>query len=283
MFRSLSPGALGVKVSGLQDGLELAARHGFQGYHFDIGEASRLGSGPVGELVARTGVRLSAWGFPVNFRGELAQYEKGMAALPELARAAASLDVRRTATWIMPASDSLTYEENFKFHVDRLKPAAAVLAGQGIRLGLEYVAPLTMRTGKKHSFVHTMEQMSELCAAVGDNVGFLLDSWHWYTAHETTRELRQLSASQVVDVHVNDAPAGIEVDQQLDNVRALPGETGVIDIAGFLGTLQAIGYDGPVMVEPFSDRVRQMDAEEAVATTGAALRQVWEQAGLAGR
>jgi len=81
-----------------------------------------------------------------------------------------------------------------------------------------------------------------------------------------------------VDVHVNDAPDGISVEEQVDNVRALPGETGVIGIAGFLGTLKDIGYDGPVMVEPFSDSLRQMGAEEAVATTAQALEKVWQQA-----
>lgn len=280
MFLSLSPGAIGVKVKDLEEGMELAARHGFAGYHFGIGEAAALGVSRVKEWVARTGVRLSAWGFPVNFRQDQAQYERDLAELPRLARVAEELGVLRTSTWIVPGSDELTYEENFKFHVERLKPAAAVLADHGIRLGLEYVAPKTSRATKKHFFVHTLAEMRELGAAIGENVGFLLDSWHWYTAHETVADLRQLSAAQVVDVHLNDAPAGVPIDEQLDHVRALPGETGVIDIAGFLGALQEIGYDGPAMAEPFSERVRQMGPEEAVAATAAALRQVWAQAGL---
>ena len=63
-------------------------------------------------------------------------------------------------------------------------------------------------------------------------------------------------------------------------MRGLPGESGVIDIAAFLQTLKIIGYDGPVMVEPFSQRLRDMGAEEASAATGAALGKVWKQAGL---
>jgi len=31
MFRSLSPGALGVQVGGMEEGMDLAARHGFEG------------------------------------------------------------------------------------------------------------------------------------------------------------------------------------------------------------------------------------------------------------
>ncbi|MFH1569590.1 MAG: sugar phosphate isomerase/epimerase family protein [Gemmatimonadota bacterium] len=279
MFKSLSPGAIGVRVTGLGEGLQLAARHRFEGYHFGIGEAADLGVVQVRELAAAAGVRLSAWGFPVNFRGDAAEHEKGLAALPRLAQAAAELGVRRTATWILPASDELTYAENFRFHVERLQPAARILEAAGVHLGLEYVGPLTSRAGKQHEFAHTMPQMLELCHAVGPNVGLLLDAWHWYTSGESPADLRRLAPEQVVDVHVNDAPRR-PVDEQIDNVRALPGETGVIDIAGFLGALKAIGYDGPIMVEPFSDKLRALPPDEACATTAAALAKVWEQAGV---
>jgi sugar phosphate isomerase/epimerase len=279
MFKSLSPGAIGVKVGSLAEGLALAARHGFEGYHFGIGEAAQLGAAQAADLAAAAEVRLSAWGFPVNFRGGEADWRRDLEALPALAKVAGQLGVRRTATWIMPCSDELTYEENFKFHAARLKPAAAILAEEGIHLGLEYIGPRTLWSSKKHPFAHTMAQMGELCRAVGANVGFLLDAWHWYTAGETAADLERLSPQQAVDVHVNDAPDRPR-DEQVDNVRTLPGETGVIDIAGFLGALKKIGYDGPVMVEPFSERVRQMPPEEACAATAAALNKVWRQAGL---
>ena len=280
MYRSLGAGAIGVQVESLADGLDLAARHGFAGYHFGIGEVAAMGAGAALALAESKGVKLSAWGFPLDFRGDEGKYREGMQQLPGLAKVAAELGVLRTATWIMPASDELTYAENFAFHVERLKPAAAILAEHGIRFGLEYVGPKTLWDSKKYSFAHTMEQMGELCQAIGANMGLLLDAWHWYTSRETVEALRALRVEQVVDVHVNDAPAGVDIDAQVDNVRDLPGATGVIDIATFLGALQELGYDGPVMVEPFSQRVRDMEREDAVAATAAALAQVWEQAGL---
>jgi sugar phosphate isomerase/epimerase len=282
MFTSLSPGAIGVQVDNLQHGLALAARHGFDGYHFGIGEAHDLGVTRVQELSEETGVRLSAFGFPLDFRGDEAAFEQDLAALPALAQTAADLDVRRTATWITPASDELSFADNMALHVQRLTPATAILADHGIRLGLEYVGPKTSRTGKKYEFVHTMDQMSALCIAVGNGCGYLLDAWHWYTAHEDAPYLQRLSPEQVVDVHVNDAPDR-PVDEQLDNQRCLPGETGVIDIATFLGSLKQIGYDGPVMVEPFSQDVRDMTPDDACAATRAALGKVWTQARLAGQ
>ena len=76
---------------------------------------------------------------------------------------------------------------------------------------------------------------------------------------------------------LNDAPAGIPVDQQIDGKRELPAATGVIDAASFLGALQAIGYDGPVRAEPFNDAVRKMAPAEALAATKAAIEKAFAQ------
>jgi len=233
-----------------------------------------------GGAAEEAGVRLSAFGFPLDFRGDETAFEADLAALPALARTAAELNVRRTATWITPASDDLSFADNMALHARRLQPAAAILADHDIRLGLEYVGPKTSRTGKKYEFVHNMDQMSKLCDAVGNGCGYLLDAWHWYTSHEDAPYLQRLSPDQVVDVHVNDAPAR-PVDEQIDNQRCMPAETGVIDIATFLGSLKQIGYDGPVMAEPFSQTVRDMSPDDACAATRASLRKVWAQAGLA--
>lgn len=279
MFTSLSPGAIGVSVASLEEGLRLAARHGFAGYHFSIAEAVQLGADHVRELCDETGVRLSAFGFPVEFRQGEQDLEQSLAELASQAAIAADLDVRRTATWISPASNELTFEENFAFHVERLRPAAEILDDHGIHLGLEYVGPLKSRENSKHTFIHSMDQMAELCAAVGPRVGFLLDAWHWYTAGEDSTHLQRLNPEQVVDVHVNDAP-DMSVDAQIDSQRELPGATGVIDIVTFLTALKRIGYDGPVMVEPFSTTVKEMSAEDACQATARALMSVWGEAGL---
>ena len=49
---------------------------------------------------------------------------------------------------------------------------------------------------------------------------------------------------------LNDAPAGIPIDEQKDNTRDLPCATGVIDLKAFLGALVKIGYDGPRAPSP---------------------------------
>ena len=93
-------------------------------------------------------------------------------------------------------------------------------------------------------------------------------------------DLKRLEDANVVDVHVNDAPAGVPVDEQIDNVRCMPGETGVIDIGGFLSALDEIGYTGPVMAEPFSKKVQGLTAQQAAQTTAEAMRAIGQEAGL---
>lgn len=277
MYSSLNPGAIGLQCN-FKEGLSLASRHGFVGYHFSIQEAADLGAEHAADLAEAEGVRLAAWGFPVEFRKDEETFEEDLAKLGNLARVAALLGAKRTTTWIMPFSDTLTYRQNFESHASRLRTAAEVLAEYDICLGLEYVGPKTLWTSGRYPFIHTMTEMLELCDAVGPNAGLLLDSFHWYTAHETAEDLRSLSSERVVDVHVNDVP-DLPADEQLDTVRDLPGATGVIDIKTFLSTLKELGYDGPVMVEPFSERVRQLSAEEACAETAVSLERVLRQAG----
>lgn len=118
--------------------------------------------------------------------------------------------------------------------------------------------------------------MLELAEATGrDNAGLLLDSRHWYTSHGTIEELLQPTNKQIVHVHVNDAPEGIDIDKQQDNKRRLPVTTGVIDLKGFVNTLAKIGYDGPVECEPFDNKLRAMPDPEKLKQTIDSLNRLW--------
>jgi sugar phosphate isomerase/epimerase len=71
------------------------------------------------------------------------------------------------------------------------------------------------------------------------------------------------------------------VDAQVDNVRALPGETGVIDIAGFLGALDRIGYDGPITAEPFKKELSDLPSDDArLQAVSASLDAIFGKAGI---
>jgi sugar phosphate isomerase/epimerase len=184
----------------------------------------------------------------------------------------------------MPGSDDRPYGENLAWHAERLQPVAEALNAAGCRLGLEFIGPKTFRARWAHEFVYSLGGALELAAAIGvGNVGVLLDAWHLYTSGGTIDEVRHLTAEDVVAVHVNDAPAGVPRDELIDTVRTLPLETGVIDLVPFMLALRGIGYDGPVMPEPFSQRVEDLAAEDPLAAareTAASLDALWRAAEL---
>ena len=285
MYKGLSPGAINVNAPNLEAAFKAAIVGGFQGVEVNISEIADLlevhGANALRAKFEGEGVLACGFGLTVDFRGDEQKWQDGLTALPRQARAAKSIDCYRCSTWLTPCSNDKTYDENWDFHITRLKPIAHILNGEGIQFGLEFVGPETSWTSMKYPFVHELKPILALGQAIGDNAGVLLDCWHWYTSGGTVADILELSAEQVVYVHINDAPAGVPLNKQMDHIRALPGETGVIDIGGFLGALKKIGYDGPIVAEPFKKELKELDSDEArLKTISDCLDRIFSIAGI---
>jgi len=278
-YKNLGHGHIGVKANQRQ-ALEYAVKYGFDSITPDLGEFENKSSTEISEWVQtmkEKGVRYGTAGLPVEFRRDEEQFQKELARLPKQAGILKQLGVKRMATWITPGHRELTYLQNFEQHKRRFRETAKVLRDSDIQLGLEFVGPRTSRARYRFPFICTQLDMMELAEAIGTgNVGLLLDSWHWYTSHGTVEELLQLSNKDVIHVHVNDAPSGIPVDEQIDNRRRLPVTTGVIDMKGFINALVKIGYDGPVECEPFEQELRKMEDDAVLQKTIESLNRLWE-------
>ena len=287
MYATISPDALGIRALSLSDAIAIARDSGFAGLSFDSRAAARAadehGPAAVQEQFARAGVKPAIWNLPVAWRAD-DQWQADLRELPRLAATARELGATRTTTYMPSGSDERPFAENFDWHVARLRPIAEVLRDEGCRFGIEFIGPNTFRAAFRHEFIHTLEGVMELIAAIGTgNVGVLLDAWHLYTSGGTIADLERLTNRDVVVVHVNDAPAGVARDDQIDTVRALPMETGVIDLVGFMRALESMGYDGPVMPEPFSQRLNDLAATDPPAAAREAARSMdalWRAAGL---
>lgn len=281
MIKTLSAGAIGVRTRNLDDAIAAAVTGGFQGLEFSVDEVANLGAEVAKEKFAAAGIVPAVFGVPVDWRGDEATWRESLKGLPRLAKAAADLGCLRCATWIMPADNEKTFEKNTQFHVERFRPIAEVLGEYGISIGLEFVGPKTLRSQFVHEFVCTADGMLELGHRIGPNVGLLLDCFHWFTCRGTIEELRSLKPEEIVYVHINDAVAGRDIDEQLDGDRRLPGATGVIDIASFLQVLDEIGYTGPVAAEPFYPPLNDLPSDEdRLKTVKDAVDRVFEEAGV---
>ena len=269
MFATLNPEHIGVHID-LEDGLDLAKNHGFEGYDFAIAHAWELAqkTSPkaVADLFAQRGLKIGCWNLPfVPYRVDLETWKTELENLKKYAGLAAEMDALRTGMWIISFSDTLDYEENMAFHLERFGPICEILHDHGIRLGIEFLGPETIRNRGKYSFIHTLSGALQLAERMGYGTGLLLDSWHWYASGGTVKELDVLTRDNLVHIHINDAPKGIPRVEQIDNNRRLPKTTGVIDIEGFMGQLKRAGYDGPVTAEPFDQSLNEMPTDEATA------------------
>ena len=111
--------------------------------------------------------------------------------------------------------------------------------------------------------VRSLSEGIDVCSAVGwDRCGLLVDTWHFFRGGERWPLLRSLAASQIVLVHLNDAPEPVG-DLVYDSrfLRTPPGE-GTFPLAGFLELLDEIGYDGVVSLEVLSAELRSRPPAE---------------------
>ena len=92
--------------------------------------------------------------------------------------------------------------------------------------------------------------------------------------------METLRGEDVLTVDLNDAPAGLTLDQYVDDHRELPAATGVIPVRQFLGALVRIGYDGPLQAEPFNAALRSMPLDQACAAARAAISKAFSEAGV---
>ncbi|MCC7147575.1 MAG: sugar phosphate isomerase/epimerase [Phycisphaeraceae bacterium] len=285
MYINLTAGCVGIDGVPFAQLAPLAAKAGFAGIDAPVGEMEKANDyRPFLDDLKKAGLRWGSFGLPVDFRRDQPTCDKGLAYLKKVAPLLASAGVTRCSTWIMPADNELPFKANFDQHRDRLGEAAKILAQHHIRLGLEFVGPKTLAAQFKHPFIRTLDGMLELCAAVEStakvsNMGILLDSFHWYTSGATSQDvLTKLSNRTIVVVHVNDAIAGRTPDQQIDNQRAMPCATGVIDSATFVGCLRKLGYDGPVSAEPFMPELAKQPHPQTAAMTFAAIKKMLDLA-----
>lgn len=277
MYQSINFGVIGVQETDLEKKMQLAKRHGFTHMEAGADEVTACGVEKVKALLQQYGMEITCFNVPFHpVQVSEEEFASRMEALPAQAKAMSQVGCSRSIIWIIPGSDTLPYEENYALHVRRLSQVARVYGEYGIRLGLEFIGPYTARKNSKYPFLYTAEKMLELARNCGENVGLLFDSWHWFTGADNRDVFAHIGdPGAIVNVHINDAPEG-PLEELVDSTRGLPGETGRIDIQFVLNGLRQLGYDGPVVAEPFSPLLSALsDDEEKTALVKKHMDLVW--------
>lgn len=158
----------------------------------------------------------------------------------------------KLGTTVGPAADDLSG------FVGPLRRLAEEAADRGTRVALE---PMPF------SAVASVPAGAELVQAVGSPAcGLVVDAWHVFRAGTPLDELlRRVPGELVFAVELDDADAqvvGTLFDDTLDRRRRC-GE-GDLDLVGLVGTLRALGFDGPWGVEILSVEHRSLPLSVAL-------------------
>jgi sugar phosphate isomerase/epimerase len=279
MFVSLN-GSLTPGVSGA-DKVRLAAKLGYGGVDWDFAPARKVGAEEAAALFKQLKVKPTIVGLPLQqpFAGDDAEFKAKLPPLIDDAAFCSSIGCSKMMLVLSPAAP-LPKEEQRKLVVERLAAISEILEKSNIRLGLEFLGPLYMRTGPgrggvpRQPFIWTLPETVALAKDAGPNIGTILDVWHWYHSGGTVAEILATDKSRIVHLHLSDAQER-PAEEVRDNQRLMPGE-GIVNLTGFLQALKKIGYQDGVSPEPLGRIPKEMTAEEAarlgLETTQAALQ-----------
>jgi sugar phosphate isomerase/epimerase len=259
------------------DFAKLAAQVGFPGTDVALAPAMKEGVSATNQLLADLKIKPAVLDFPVEFRKDETTFKTSLEKLDAAAQFAKAIGCPRMITYIMSSSDT-PKDELRRLYKQRFTECARILAKSDVRLGLEFLGPLHLRTQFHHEFIWRMNEMLEFTKECGPNVGLLLDAWHWHHAGGTTNDIIAAGRDRIVHIHFDDS-ADLPPEKIRDNERLLPGE-GVINLVGFLKALQTIGYTDALSVEIFGRGLKDMPPEQAAKLGYEKSREVFRKAGL---
>ena len=268
MYHVLDAAMLGIRGS-LPEIAALAHKYHFGGVGIPADWLRNVSAAKEAAAIARDfSLQWGLMPMPADFFSEELEddaFDRALQTLKTLAECAQAAGVTRAYNHVWPSSSRRGFEENFAWHVARLRAIEGVLTPHGITYGLEFLGPRELRLKHPNPFVHTIAGVIAIADAAGGHSGFVFDTWHWYCASRRLDDVYY--AAQHVDrmicMHVNDGIAGRESEAQRDLERALPMTTGVIDSASICRQFERGGYQGPVCCEPIFPTIQRFETQPA--------------------
>src|SRR5688572_18488043 len=169
MFISLNQSLLVSRIP-WPDFARLAGRLGYGGADLNLDAAMKEGVDATRALFAEANIRPGVAGLPVPFSGEEAAFQAGLRRLDDAAKFIAAVDCPRMMAVLPPAADKPKPEMR-KMVKDRLAAISEILLKSKVRLGLEFLGPLHLRTAKPHEFIWRMDETLAFAKECGPNIG----------------------------------------------------------------------------------------------------------------
>lgn len=123
-----------------------------------------------------------------------------------------------------------------------LTDLAAIARQHGVALGFEFL-------GQADCGVQTLDLAADIVRQTAQNVGLVIDSFHFYAGDSTIEMIERLDPDRVFIFHINDAE-DLPREQLQDRHRLLPG-LGILPLRQMLKAFKRVGYDQVASVEIF--------------------------------
>ncbi len=201
------------------------------------------------------GLKWSVMFTPVDFYApdvDDTRFAEGLEVFKRRCDVAEKMKVGLSYNHVWSSNADRAYDENFEWHINRLKQVQQVCEDHGIFYGLEFLGPREVLYRYKNPFIHTIAGVVALSEAAGGKAGFIFDTYHWSCEGARTDDLYYAAThiDKMCGFHVNDGVFGRTLPFQRDMERAMPMTTGVIDAATPYMLFEKAGFSGPVICEP---------------------------------
>jgi 2-keto-myo-inositol isomerase len=148
----------------------------------------------------------------------------------------------------------------------------AIAEGYGVKLAFEFL-------GFANCSVRTVADCLDIVgAAKRDNLGLVIDTFHFYVGGSTAEELDRMKAGDLSILHLADA-ADLPKEQLQDADRLLPGD-GVVDFTPILTVLKEKGYAGALSLELFKPEYWGWNPDELACLGKRKILEVCAEAGI---
>lgn len=229
--------------------IEMALTYGFKGIEIDmadmLGRAEAMGKEFATQFINSAAVEVTSFRLPIDLRKDDAGFEAEMAKLESICELATIVKAKQCFISIAASHPELNYMENFEKHSARIRQIAERLAQCDLRLGLQFNA-CKGPEGEKQ-FVHKAEEIVAVIKSVSrDNVGLVLDTWHWQLGGGTLDAIKALDLNTVFEVRLADFSEGATPADAKRSKRLEPGTNPDSISQATLDWLKEQDYQGPV-------------------------------------
>jgi sugar phosphate isomerase/epimerase len=266
-------GHIGHIVADFSQVCELANTNGFDAVNIDLNAVEKIGLDAAKSLMQRFNLKAASFGLPVDLFADAETFNHQLHHFERHAEMANGLDCSVVLTYLPPFSDTLNFNDLFVRTSDRLHRIKPILEKNKIKIGFEFIGPTETRQSTKYDFIHTIDGVRALIASsdLYGLAGFKLDIHHWQNSGAGVLDIAHLDLNYLLYIELNDGLKGYDIFTIPEFERELPFATGVTHIEGFLRALKKKGYQGPVAVEPWSQRIQDMPLKEAIGAVKRSL------------